>query len=230
MQNSDTKAAVDRNAYLAEEQYFRSVIDVMTRGGYEMFSRVSIDSDDHKYHVSALYARVTSLFFRLRGRKLIVQMAFYENIAEGGRYSCHWGIRAYMVFKPLPVLIEMTYDPDRSLLDESTPLDDIPIYRKDSTLMPGRRFGGSSSGEERHIYYEVDRGESFDSGGMARAVMGAMAEVEKYICGGPFKRLQVTSFPPYYAFPKSPATFWQRFDVAKLRQIVLRPWGCEGLD
>jgi hypothetical protein len=215
--------------HLAEDRYFENIIAAMKRGGYEMLGRVAIDSNDRKYHVPALFARDTSLFFRLHGKKLIVQMSFCENVREGSGYSCHWHIRAYMVFKPIHALVKMTYDPDRSMFDGS-PLDDIPIYGRDSKLMPGKSYGGSCNGDERHILYELSKEESCDSGGMAETIVRALAEVDRFVCDGAFKRLQVTNFPPHYVFPGSERTFWQRFGIKTLGQAVLRPWGSEGIE
>jgi len=211
---------------LVGDAYFANVIRIMGKARYELISRVAIDTNDHAFHVPVIYARVTNLFFRLRAKKLIVQMTYYENFYPDGRLQAYWEINFYAVFLPIATLVEMLYAKLGEKYFDGDCLSNIPLYSK-CLDMPGRSLGGYSCDQERHRGYELSDLEAVDSAIVVRNILRALLEVEQYVCPGKFRELQVTSFPPHYVFPESMGTFWQRFNREALAQVVIRPWGSE---
>lgn len=226
MTNTTDSVSVRRPLKLVPSEYFDRLIARMKKSGYELFSRVTIDTNDCGYRVGVKYARETALFFHLPNKKLIIQLVFHEydypHFDEPRQY---WSIRLYPVFKPYERLLKMTYVPfdRRGPSDPSNPsLATIPFYETMPEI-PGFQWYGS------HYEQSSTNMDPIDSTSLGTTLVRLLYPALKYIGYGQFKDLQITSFWPHYTFPNSHQTFWSRFNNEALQKIVERPWGGEDI-
>jgi len=223
-----SNSSIDKSM-LAGDAYFANVIRIMGKAQYGLISRVSIDTDDHPFHVPVRYARVTNLFFRLRAKKLVIQMTYNEIFYPDDRRQPYWEINVYAVFRPVAELVTMLHRRLGDRCFDENVLDRIPLYGKDLD-MPEKRSGSHSNNGEVNVRYELSEEQSTDSAAVARNILRALFEAEQYIGFGKFREMQVTSFAPSYVFPESSGTFWSRFDMPALNIVITRPWGDDALE
>jgi len=215
---------------LVENGYFDRIILEMRKQGFFKFAEVVIDQDDVRYHVKAEIARVTSLFFTLPGRALIVQLVCSETDADDHYLikgeqkkgvKGYWKVQIYHNFLPYGDILRWAAGRVASSADWEAEIDKIPFYRDCPAEIAGIRWLGG--GYESQASYE-----QYNPQAMAKGIWEAVGPSVDLL-DRRFPELQVTSFSPHYCFPESGEIFWSRFNRYALRQIVTRPWGSDGL-
>lgn len=228
--------------------YFDSVQREMVRAGFSWISTVPIDSTECEYHVPALVARATSMFFHKHEKGFIVMLRYYESVenAETPRKG-NWQLDLYIRFKGYRTLLDENPEWFGKSMDE---LDgglyhDMPILGSSKFEIEGfQHFGGMSmerdtKNEQVGLHFEEPcaREDSLPAEALAKKVLGAFKMVEKYLDRGPIVRPSLLEFFPHYTFSgqgnqtlpwkaeKLQETFWSKFDWGYFRHLVVRPWG-----
>ena len=108
---------------LAPNIYFVAVRKEMERIGFTFFSQVAIDQNDRPDHVGSTISRITSLFFHIKGKNLILQLCLHEHnyysmISENPeKIRSFWDVRVYLAMLPNRELFEKLYIyPDERVL------------------------------------------------------------------------------------------------------------------
>jgi len=232
---------------LVDETYFEQVIAHMGKKGFVLFSRVTTEqTDEVRYHVSALAARDTRLFFHYPNTCLIVTLVYGED-------ACDWREPSDTVEGHWDVMFDYEFLPDRELVKKMyiSVFDKVPRreivedkwggeYRRvphhncgaDEKLFPDFRYRTCKNMAQLYAPTERTSPEK-----IAENVWGFIGKTIPYLNKAPFYELQVTSFAPHYTFPRSESKFWERFKEASAKistpfylwSLVRRPWGSEGL-
>ncbi len=227
VQTSSLPISDNCSSQLAGNAYFDNLVRIMAKARYDLVSKVLIDSNDHAFHVPVDYARATSLFFRLRSKKFVVQMTYHESFYPDGRRQAYWSINLYLVFLPVATLVKNIHGRIGKKYFDEEPLARVPLLGKE-LAMPGTKFVSYRNGVEVHVDYWLSEEQSADGAAVVRNLLQALFEVEQYVAYGKFRQLQqVTSFVPYSSFPEAHATFWRRFGLGALYEITSTPWGGE---
>lgn len=220
---------------LQTPQYFDEIEQAMRRQGFSILARTTIDNTDHRFHVTASVARSTALFFCIPQRALIVQMVYTESDfkdevikwlsmpSEKKGVCGHWSIHFHRKFLPTKNICDRLIHQKVGTDDWDDALDALPLYRRCPEKIGGLVYQGNSR-------YDDNYGDNGAIGPKKLAsligeIVWKIADWLEYS----FDELQVTSFPPHYTFPRCEETFWKRFDCKKLRGIVHKPWGSDGL-
>ncbi len=213
---------------LIENTYFALVVTAMQEQGFKLFSQVTISNQDTPYHVPVGTARVTSLFFHLPSRNLIVRLAYNEN-DSGGEPSAYWTIRIDKEFA-LHASVLNLYCPRGS---DGEPVD----WANDVIACEGFRHNWSSSYKNEYTWnLEQDdtSGPPLDPQVLAGYMGKVLTKLRQHLRSTPFDKLQVTSWGPTYQFRDCEALFWRRFSQSAhaltrasnyLWTIVRKPWG-----
>lgn len=208
---------------LVSSTYFDNIVHGMVRAGFALISRVAISDQDTKYHVPATMARDTRLVFHVLGKQIIILLAYHEDdYYETGKVRGYWTINLY--FGQLPYT-----NPDLRLWEQ---LDMLESRGEPEIKLEGfsNRIWRSIDGNLLEQMYEELR--PFDAPVSTETVIAAATTLRNALASeaapGRFDRLQVTTFPPYYTFPKCESLFWSRFDTAYFRSVVRDPWGSAG--
>lgn len=77
---------------LAPVGYFMKIVALMGELGFQLLSRVTISTNDFKYHVPATYARDVRFIFYLPGKNLFITLNFNEAEHRKGRGVSYWSI------------------------------------------------------------------------------------------------------------------------------------------
>lgn len=198
--------------------YFDSVVNLMIKAGFALIAKVAINNSEVPFHVPAEYARTTSLFFHKVGKQLIVKLSFDENDSYRDFFYGAWSIDIDKEFLPEKELFPLIHIP------ASERGWDDPTFKEVPGMDTGLEFTGffnyGSKWEESPA--PQDR---MDPERLVDVVVEETNKMLPYLDRGRFDRLQVTDFPPYYAFPGCEELFWSRFDRAYFRNIVRDPWG-----
>ncbi len=231
--------------------YFDELQREMVRHGFTLISRLSIDNTECEYHVPALLARETSLFFHVRGKSVIFKLSYHESQCRiGGEpdedVRGYWKVSVYIRFLPYRILLEQNYDRwHGKSMDE---LDgglyhDMPILGSTKIELKGFRHSSGHGALERDseneqvvISFEEDYPtEKLYVGELASRLRHAYLQLQKYLDKEPLRRLQLTSFVPFYTFSgwhgspfeaeKLEQLFWSKFDWRYFRHLVDHPWG-----
>lgn len=136
---------------LAGEIYYASVIEQMSRYGFNLVGRTMVDSNDADYHVNwYAYNRRTQLMFRHRDVALVVLMAHCED-AGTNEHNGKVNVEHYGSYWDLDVIAEWDTPYDMSgiwvdTLQKLFHLQDHPAYSN---------CGGSSSSEQSSFDFNV---------------------------------------------------------------------------
>jgi len=226
--------------------YFNDVEREMVRAGFAHISTVPINSMECEYHVPALVARATSLFFHKHGKGFIVMLRYYENIeATDTPRVGNWRMDFYIRFKTFRVLL--TENPQ--WLDdpfcENGLYRDMPILGSTRLEIRGfTHFGGMSMERDTeneqvglHLEEPYAKTDVLSAKDLAGKVLRAFTILEKYLDRGPIFKPSLSNFVPHYTFSgqdnrtlpwkteKLEETFWSKFDWDYFRHLVIRPWG-----
>lgn len=219
--SSNAEYVIQPGFALVGEWYFKAVADIMeVVGGFELISQVSITSAECPYHVPVTFARETRMFFHVPGKAIIVQLQFNESDALSlGELNCRWSFRLYFQFRPGDVLAIVNRKSNAEPDDKSDPWEGIPFFTR-GVVFPGFL-------QKTGYYWEQSTpvGQPpMEPHVLAVRLTNNLTTVRKYLSRG-FGKLQVMDFVPYYIFPGSGDLFWEKFDTAKLRDVVAFPWG-----
>jgi len=220
---------------LVGPKYFDEIEKAMRKQGFSLFAKVAIDNTDHRYHVTASVARSTGMFFCIPQRALIIQMVYtesdhddkldemYDLSSEKNGVCGHWSITFHRKFLPTKNIYARLIQQGIYFDDWDDALNALPLYRRWPEEIGGLVYLGNSNYDDNH-----GTNGAIDAGKLAQLIGEPVWKIVDWLDYN-FDELQVTSFPPYYTFPGSEETFWKRFDRKKLRGIVHRPWGSDGL-
>lgn len=203
----------------APNGYFDKVVELMVRAGFALISRVSIDSNEVKFHVPAGYARCTSLFFHKPGRKLIAHLKFSENDCYRDFFYGSWSIDFDAEFLPMKKLFPLIQIPD----DPERWWDDIR-YKTVPGMDEALHFEGFTN-YGRDWQEDPPKPDRLAPMKLVEQVRVQTDRMMPYLDRGQFGELQVTNYPPAYVFPRCEELFWKKFDRAYFRNVVRRPWG-----
>jgi len=221
---------------LTPTMYFDNIVSRMVRAGFALISRVTIGDKDLKYHVPVTQARDTRLIFHVPGKCFIFVLSFNENdYYQSGDVRMQWRIDRYVQELPYETILKNEVARLKQAGQTGTP-DFDQIHERLTKLtqcVPDgfARYGGWDTNEAGSRQYmdhweQPESGSTpLDPGALVGACLLLCLAVAPTIASGPFQRLQVTSFPPYYTFPGCEQLFWKRFDTAYFRNVVRDPWG-----
>jgi len=213
-----------------DQSFFAEVREKMKMGGLSLFSQVSISHEDAKSRLPSSLARVTSQFYWLPTKQLIIQLEYNKNTnwqADSPTHiSAHWSIMAYIGFiRSAETLEELSPNHELSGVPY---LNGCPDEDSPSGFRPS---GWSYSGMEKIVTVSLCENDfrvvSIET--VVSAACSIKGQVEKYIRSGQFAELWVHSFPPAYVFPGCEEIFWNRFDKRNLFALVNKPHGSKGL-
>ncbi len=177
---------------LIENTYFALVVAAMQEQGFKLFSQVTISNQDTHYHVPVGTARVTSLFFHLPSRNLIVRLAYNENDYWDGQLHGYWSIR-----------IDAEFASDQSLWDLSYPPEAESDVEQKIISCTGFYHGWSST-TDLQCTWNLDQKNTRTPALAVDTLVGdlkeALDKILPHLRSAPFAKLQVTSWGPTYQF------------------------------
>lgn len=211
---------------LAGKPYFQRVINAMKAQGYEFLTWVTLNSQTHKHHVSLYkYTRTSILYFVVRGKSLIVELTFNEDLdnEEGAYYRSYWSgnvIYAYNYEKMLTVAYKAKWDTGKIFDDAPVQTFSVRDCMNDANLFTTY---GSSSFDGMH-QLDFDGQSSQDSSQPANpdafcVVFGSIYTGLKDYLYPKFLRLRRHIFEPSYTYPNSQEAFWAKFNLRRFNEF-----------
>lgn len=205
---------------LADEKYFQQVVDEMRVIGVEHLHTHQIDSKQVPYHVGFYeFARVTTLFFRIPHRAIIISARFTEDIDKEMGYGHYWHLNVDAEFTPQSGVEEQAW-----WLWLNNFYEELCCSRfcQSHGSLNRQPLQLSRSFEEASIHFDEERMVPAELVSSIRELVEMLrSRVVQY-----FTELQVTDFSPHYQFPGCEEVFWAQFPEKTLRQAVIgRIWG-----
>ncbi len=201
---------------LTGKKYFEKVKEKMIGNGFEFIAMVQISTEEGKdYYIPVTIGRITSLFFRLKEKSLIVKMTLCEDdyyVSEEVRVN--WYINLYIQHKEDEAPGRMTDKDDSADYLSRYDLKDFKCFPEDYSELLGHCPHIIHGFEQRVISNKRMR-----VGVLIKNILGWISEINPFL-GKNFKELWVVNFPPAVAFPGSDEIFWERFGLDKVKRLV----------
>lgn len=187
---------------LMDEGYFDLVQRAMVRAGFVLISRVEINKSELPPNGFSLYERVTSLFFHVLGKAIIIKLAYNE----GGELKGlgFWTMSIYMQCRPMD---SYTWANLGDILGIKTP---------EFTPRFGYQSGELATDDGDHLYLhriaEPDWRGPIDPKIIAAASSSAASRLTGVASSERFRKLPINDFPPsILAMGDCSELFWDRW-------------------
>lgn len=203
-----------------KDSEFDAIVAYMEFVGYSLISQVVITNKDFPYHVDFYYqVRHTKLFFGRTDKALIVS---FECVEYTDKVDVKFAVTERV---EVDIQANFTMDGWRALAAAESPnkiAEDLSL--KGFTHTHLSQASSIGTGVCRQLTWHPETHKPLTVN-LCEQVVRALEPYYSHIAETPFGSLQVTCWPPHYAFPKSEQLFWTRFDTKALKKFVKNPWG-----
>lgn len=206
--------------------FYQPVIDRLESYGLKFMAWVTVNNKMVPFHVPALAAQDSRLFFQLPGKSMILMLGYLEQYfseelpsatEEGLRYRGYWHGEVWISYDNIEMRFDLLDQARKEKGHDNVDYSDIEIPSIRTYLNGGINFlafCGSGCG----CTFEEDCNE-FDIFEAIKAFSWIIKEYGPYM-EKRFDELNVTGFAPYYAFPNCEKLFWNNFPHKRLRSKV----------
>lgn len=221
------------------DEYLQSVVDSMCRDhGFEFLSKVVMSTDMYKYHIHAFAeAKHTRIFFCAPKKSLVVMLEFVEHCGSvdwdfenkcalsinPSFYECQWRANVWLVYDYLKWYENEILQSRNMMTDHDNPVV-AWLYNPSMFTCVGSSSDGSTIEVQLAQVPRKDKTQALEPAQVTEK-FGLLLKVLGSSLYRRFRSLQVTNFPPAYAFPGCEVLFWKLFAVARLKNIAKQIYG-----